>query len=103
MNVLIALGNKYFSIPREVLEGHAMPKEEFDTALAAKWKAKDTVFHRAVAEAGGGPDVVGQSDDDDGPSAADQAYSYIRSAVRSYGSDEPETVPNGNSVMGVRG
>jgi hypothetical protein len=37
MNIMIALpGDKYFAIPREVLEKHAVPKGEFDKELAAQ-------------------------------------------------------------------
>jgi hypothetical protein len=37
MNIMIALpGDKYFAIPREVLEKHALTKAEFEKNLAAQ-------------------------------------------------------------------
>jgi hypothetical protein len=37
MKIMIALpGEKYYALPREVLEKYALPKAQFDAELAAK-------------------------------------------------------------------
>ena len=54
-SLLIALpGGHYFSLPREVLEAHAIPKEAFEASAGGKWKADDSASQA---------EVVGQSDD----------------------------------------
>ena len=58
LSLLIALpGGHYFSLPREVLEAHAIPKEAFEASAGGKWRADDSASQA---------EVVGQSDDDGG-------------------------------------
>lgn len=48
MNVMIVLpGEKYFAIPRDVLEKYAVPKVQFDSELAKMEKRRQTVFSNA--------------------------------------------------------
>ena len=79
MNVMIALpGDRYFAIPREVLEKYAVPKETFEKDLEAKWKAGESVYQG---------DVEGQEDDDEG--GGDDGYRF--------------TIRTKTATMGVRG
>ena len=68
MNVMIALpGGKYFAVPRDVLEKHAVSKADFDRDLDGKWKAGNAVFQGEVeGQEDGDDDGGGGGGDDDG-------------------------------------
>lgn len=55
--IMIALpGDRYFEVPRDVLEKYAVPKGVFDATIAEKWRTGDTVFHSDVeGQEYGGP------------------------------------------------
>ena len=49
MKIMIALpGEKYYALPRDVLEKYAVPKQQFETDLAAQKKAGDSVLQSEV-------------------------------------------------------
>lgn len=67
MKIMIALpGEKYFEVPRDVLEQYAVPKAQFDADLQAKQKAGQSVYQSDVEgqesiplDAPDGPAVLG--------------------------------------------
>jgi hypothetical protein len=47
--ILIDLpGDKYYAVPRDVLDKYAVPQDKFETELAEKVSKGDTVFHGDV-------------------------------------------------------
>jgi hypothetical protein len=87
MNVMIALpGDRYFAVPREVLEKYAVDKASFDKDVEAKWKAGDAVFQS---------EVEGQEDADSGGSGGGGSSDW---------NPPPDfTIRTSSAVMGVRG
>jgi hypothetical protein len=46
---MIALpGDKYYEVPRKVLEKYAVTKAAFEKDLQSAWKQQNTVFHSEV-------------------------------------------------------
>jgi hypothetical protein len=96
-NVCLSLpGNRYYEVPREVLEKYAVTKDAFDKEVVRKWRAGETVFD--------GADVEGQEDDDGGGSTVFQeAYGAMREWVTTVVAPDAPPPPRMDSVMGVRG
>lgn len=40
-------GERYYAIPREILERCAVPKDDFDREVHDMWRRRDTIFHGA--------------------------------------------------------